>query len=118
MEYRIHRKATDFEVFLTTRTGAVRAQVKNVHPHGARLRFSPGEIDLFSTIVVDFKDQSHAAEVMWIHENEIGIRFAKPLQLETVAMIARRIGGASRERIVRDLASVRTGNQVHPHLSE
>lgn len=118
MEYRIHRKATDFEVSLTTRSGAVRAKVKNVHPYGARLRCSPGEIDLFSTIVVDFQDQSHAAEVMWIHKDEIGIRFANPLQLETVAMIARSIGGASRERVVRDLASVRAPDQVHTHLSE
>ncbi|MEL7460906.1 MAG: PilZ domain-containing protein [Pseudomonadota bacterium] len=118
MEYRIRRQPTTYDVTLTTRAGRVSATVTNVHPYGARIKFDPGELDLFSTVVIDFHGVSHAANVMWVHRHEIGVRFTKPLPVETVAMIARKIGGASRERLVRDLATVRAPNQIHTELLE
>ncbi|MEO1238260.1 MAG: PilZ domain-containing protein [Pseudomonadota bacterium] len=118
MAYRLHRTPAHFDVRVTTRAGVASATVTNVHPYGARLRFEPGAIDLFSTIVIDFRGQSHAAEVRWMHECEIGVRFAKPLDVETVALIARTIGGAPREKLVRDLAGVRPSDQIHAYLLE
>lgn len=118
MEHRLYRKATDFDVSLTTRMGEMHATVTNVHPYGARLRLLSDHGDLSTTVVLDLNGKGHAAQVMWQHETDVGVRFVTPLDVETVAMVARKIGGASRERLVRELTAVRSGDEVDAHLPE
>ncbi len=79
MKYRMHRNASQAEVTLSTRSGKTTARISDINALGARLDFRPGPVDLYGPVSVDFHGESYPARVVWIHRNQIGLRFAKEL---------------------------------------
>lgn len=90
MEHREFRFPSYFEVTLRTRSGSVPARVVNAHRQGAKLIFTPGEIDLFSGVVLETPRGAFEADVMWLQERWIGLRFTRPLADDVVAAMTGR----------------------------